>query len=334
MPPPLLTEATCRALSAAFYKRVGKDAVLKPLFPGKSLCCATEEFSAFLIQFLGGDEEQTQKRWRLSLRESHARFQISPEQRAAWLRHMSAALDEVAPGAPALRQFFLQSSSYVGGGEAGPVEDDGLAARWDEQRLLDDAIGTIAAAQDEAAIHLAPRFFARPVVYVGLLARMVQSARPALIRFAMNAIESTPKLATVRFGGRTLLHFACGAGCVEVVELLLRLRVDPNLEDHGGHTPLYRVANECGSAAGPELVRMLVKAGANVTGGGGVTRATPLHMAARRGFVEVARALMTCGAPLGAVDAKGDTPLQRAMLQRAINCRRSEVVRLIADRDR
>ena len=56
-------EAGCRRLSTEFYARVGQDPVLRPLFPGKSLRCATEEFAAFLIQFLGGDEVQTQKRW-------------------------------------------------------------------------------------------------------------------------------------------------------------------------------------------------------------------------------------------------------------------------------
>src|SRR5438874_10010612 len=89
-------EAGCKRLSAEFYARVGKDAVLRPLFPGKSLRCATEEFAAFLIQCLHGDEEQTQSRWWLSLRESHARFHISPEQRSAWLKHMGATL-EAAP---------------------------------------------------------------------------------------------------------------------------------------------------------------------------------------------------------------------------------------------
>src|SRR6476661_8266766 len=89
-------EAGCRRLSAAFYARVATDPVLKPLFPGKSLRCATEEFGAFLIQFLGGDEEQTQYRWWLSLHESHARFRISPAQRSAWLTHMRATL-EAAP---------------------------------------------------------------------------------------------------------------------------------------------------------------------------------------------------------------------------------------------
>src|ERR1700736_1061820 len=89
-------EAGCKRLSADFYARVGKDSVLRPLFPGKSLRCATEEFAAFLIQFLDGDEEQTQYRWWLSLRESHARFRIGPTERSAWFKHMGATL-EAAP---------------------------------------------------------------------------------------------------------------------------------------------------------------------------------------------------------------------------------------------
>ena len=41
-------EAGCKRLSAEFYARVGKDPVLRPLFPGKSLRCAIDEFAAFL----------------------------------------------------------------------------------------------------------------------------------------------------------------------------------------------------------------------------------------------------------------------------------------------
>src|ERR1017187_9764677 len=109
-------EAGCRRLSAEFYARVGKDPVLRPFFPGKSLRGATEEFAAFLIQFLGGDETQTQYRWWLSLRESHARFQIGPNAQRAWLRQMEATLD-AAPlddvTRNALRHFFSRSSAYV-----------------------------------------------------------------------------------------------------------------------------------------------------------------------------------------------------------------------------
>ena len=71
-------EAGCRRLSAAFYARVGKDPVLRPLFPGKTLKCAVEEFAAFLIQFLGGDEEQTQRRWWVSLRDRTRGFGLAP----------------------------------------------------------------------------------------------------------------------------------------------------------------------------------------------------------------------------------------------------------------
>jgi hemoglobin len=323
-------EAGCKRLSAEFYARVGKDPVLRPLFPGKSHRCAIEEFAAFLIQFLGGDEDQTQKRWWLSLRESHGRFRIGPAERSAWLEHMGATL-AAAPvdegTRKALRQFFLHSSAYVAGKEAAEPEHEELAARWREQRALDDAIGAIAAGHDDVALALAPQVGYRPSVLVGLLARMVQSGRAGLIRFVIDAVKSAPSLSARRFSGRTLLHFASGAGCVEVVAVLLRLGTDPNMQDRGGHTPLYCVANECASDTGPEVVRMLVRAGADVNASGGVTRATALHMAARRGHVEVARALLDCGAAVDARDSKGDTPLQRA-----INCRRGRVSQLLAER--
>ena len=323
-------EAGCQRLSAEFYARVGKDPVLRPLFPGKSLRCATEEFAAFLIQFLGGDEEQTQHRWWLSLRESHARFRIGPVERSAWLKHMGATL-EAAPldeaSRKALRQFFLHSSAYVMGTEAAEPEHQELSARWAEQRALDDAIGAIALGHDDEALALAKRFAPRPSVFVGLLARMLQSGRAGLIRFVIDALEREPSFAVRRFSGRTLLHFASGAGCVEVVALLLRLGTDPNIQDRGGHTPLYCVSNECASETGPELVWALVRAGADVNACGGVTRTTALHMAARRGHVGIASALLDCGAALEAKDSKGDTPLRRA-----INCRKDTVAQLLVER--
>jgi ankyrin repeat protein len=148
-----------------------------------------------------------------------------------------------------------------------------------------------------------------------------------LIRFVTNALEREPSLATRRFSGRTLLHFASGAGCCEVVAVLLRLGTDPNMQDRGGHTPLYCVANECATKTGPEMVRMLVRAGADVNACGGVTRTTALHAAARRGYLEIARALLDCGAAVEARDSKGDTPLKRA-----INCRRDRVSQLLMER--
>jgi ankyrin repeat protein len=147
-----------------------------------------------------------------------------------------------------------------------------------------------------------------------------------LIHFVIDAAESDTSLATRRFAGTTLLHFAAGAGCLEVVTLLLRLGVDPNLQGRG-RTPLCCVANECESEAGPEVIRALMRAGADVNGCSGVTRATALHSAARRGHVKIALALLDADAAVNAKDRKGDTPLQRA-----INCCKSEVSQLLIER--
>lgn len=329
-------EAGCRRLSREFYSRVGKDPVLRPLFPGKSLRCAIEEFAAFLIQFTGGDEEQTQKRWWLSLRESHARFRISTAERAAWLKNMRATL-EAGPlddeTRTAMWKFFEQSSAYVAGMEmpSGPAypPDSELAALWSEQRILDGAIAAISGGNDDEAIASTARFVSRPTVFVGLLARMARSGRASLVRFVVDVVERDPSLAARRYGGRTLLHYAAAAGRLDMVAALLRSGMDPNVPDNGGHTPLYCVANECASKAGPEVVRMLVRAGADVNACGGVTQATALHMAARRGHVEIARALLDCGAAVDARDRKGDTPLQRAL-----NCRKENVARLLSGRAR
>ena len=323
-------EAGCKRLSTEFYARVGKDTILRPLFPGKSLRCASEEFAAFLIQFLGGDEEQTQHRWWLSLRESHARFQISPAQRSAWLKHMGETLDAATLSdvtRKALRDFFLQSSAYVIGQQTGGLAHEELAVRWAQQLALDDAIGAIACGQVQKALALAAQFVSRPSVFVGLLARMVQTGRAGLVRFAIDAVERDPTLATRRFSGRTLLHFASGAGCLDLVTVMLRIGANPNTQDSGGHSPLYRVANECAADAGPKVVWALVQAGAEVNACGGVTRATALHMAARRGYLEIARALLDCGALIDARDSKGDTPLQRA-----VNCRKNAVAQLLKER--
>lgn len=321
-------EEGCRRLATAFYGRVGKDPALRPLFPGKSLRCATEEFGAFLIQFLGGDEGQTQYRWWLSLRESHGRFRIGAAERAAWLQHMRAALEDMgweAEVRQALGRLFTHSSSYVTGRAAeGSVEGE-LAARWAEQRALDDLVAAIAEGRDEDVLRWAPRFAGRPSVYLGILARMTQTRRVGLIEFVTGAVKGDGSLGGRCFGGRTLLHFAAGAGCLEVVTALLGGGMDANVQDRGGHPPLYAAANECAGESGAAVVRTLVRAGADVNAQGGVTRATPLHMTARRGHVEAARALLEASAAVNLRDSKGDTPLQRA-----INCRRREVAELIA----
>ena len=319
--------AGCRRLAEAFYARVSKDARLRPLFPGKTFKCAIEEFSAFLIQFLGGDEAHTQRRWWLSLHESHARFQIGPTERGAWLKQMRATLDE-APidddTRSALWQLFDHSSAYIVDAATATPSNTEVAARWHEQRDLDAAIAAIAAGRDAEALAIAPRFAPRPSVFVGLLTRMMQSGRAELMAFVRETLAQDATLTTSRFAGKTLLHYAAGAGCLDIVALLLRLGANPTTQDDGGHPPLYRVANECATDAGPHIVQALVQAGADINAASGVTRATALHMAARRGHLALAQMLLDCGADPTIQDRKGETPLQRA-----INCRRPAIVQLL-----
>ncbi len=322
--------AGCRRLSVEFYGRVGKDPILHPLFPGKSQKCAIEEFTAFLIQFLGGDEDQTQRRWWLSLHESHARFQIGPAERGAWLKHMRSTLEAIPlddDTCEALRQFFEQSSAYVVDQTTANPKDHELATRWHEQHVLDKTIDAIAAGRDPEVLATVPRFASRPVVFVGLLVRMIKSGRADLIHFVTSAMEHDPALTTQCFAGKTLLHFAAGAGCLDVITVLLRLGTNPNIQDSDGHTPLYRVANECALETGPHIVQALVLAGADVNAGSGITKATALHMAARQGHLAVAKMLLDCGADVDVQDRKGTTPLQRA-----VNCRRHTIVALLEAR--
>jgi truncated hemoglobin YjbI len=317
-------KAGCRALSVAFYARLDKDPLLRPLFPGKSLRCAIDAFAAFLAQFLGGPSEDAEGRWALSLHESHARIQIGTAHRAAWMKDMVQALDDVAMGEPIrteLLTMFKESSAYlVNQGEKPAAK--ATSGELSRQMALDEAVAAIGAGNAEHAMSLAET--CSPAVQVGLFALMIGSGQDALVEYVREKVTRDPALVheRIRFG-RSLLQESAAAGNLSVTELLLSLGADPNARDNSGHTPLYSAGNEC-TAGGGDVVRALVRAGADVNASDGAKRCTPLHMAARRGNVEIAGALLDCGANIEARDKSGDTPLQRAM-----NCRKARVAALL-----
>lgn len=320
-------EGGCKRIAQAFYARVATSPELQPLFPGKSLKCATEEFAAFLVQFFDGNADQTQYRWWLSLRESHARFQISDLQRAVWLRLMQETIHSLSFDAStkeALGQFFFVTSAYVIGRNEGEVAHPEMQERWARQLVLDRLIEYLTLGQDSEAIDLARQVDGRRSVLVGVLARMMDVGREPLIEFVVDCVRTDRALGEGRFNGRTLLHFAAGSSCLPVVRELLSLGVDPNVLDAGGHTALYRAASSRRGDDGAAIVRELVEAGATVDHCGGVQRSTALHEAARNGNLPVAKALLLAGASVAVKDKKGFTPLDRAR-----NCRRREVVVLL-----
>lgn len=310
--------------------------------------CAVEAFAAFLAQFLGGPAEDAQERWWLSLRESHLRFKIGPRERQAWMSNMVEALEDVPIDEPvrlALRDLFERSSAYIVNtgqalGEPPAPKDPSndrihreIAQRWAEQRALDDLEPAI---RDDAgrALELIQsptlelRFARDRAVFAQVLALMMGGGNDALLEYAERELLADPALAHVhnRYG-RTLLHDASAQGNPRMVELLLRLGADPNVKTSGGHTPLYCVANECRETGGGNIVRALVRAGAQVDARSRAKQCTALHMAARRGNTEVAEALVDCGADINARDKAGDTPLQRAK-----NCHNTGVASLLVSR--
>ncbi len=323
-------EEGCRRIARDFYARVAVNADLKPLFPGKSVRCATEEFAAFLIQFFDGSESQTQYRWWLSLRESHSRFQITEQQRTAWLGLMRETVSSQVEGADtqeALVQFFQATSSYVVGNGEAKIEHRELQERWTMQRSLDELIHELMHNRDAKAIANARKLGTRRSVLVGIFARMMEAKREPLIDFVLESLRNDQELAKSRFNGRTVLHFAASSSCLPVVRQLLSLGVDPDTLDSGGHSPLYRAASTSNDDAGAAVVEELVRAGATVDLCAGVNKSTPLHQAARFGNVRVANALLAAGANRSAKDKKGLTPLNRAL-----NCRKHLVAKLLTAR--
>jgi truncated hemoglobin YjbI/ankyrin repeat protein len=117
--------------------------------------------------------------------------------------------------------------------------------------------------------------------------------------------------------GQTLLHDAALVGAVEFAAVLVRSGADPDAREAEGHPPLYR-------ALTGDVARVLLAAGATADVVSGPTQGTALHQAARRGYVLVAQALLDYGAAIDSRDAKGETPLHRA-----VNCRQLQMVRLL-----
>ena len=329
----------CLRLSTAFYARVERDPLLRPLFPGTTFKCAIEEFAAFLAQFLGGPAEDMQRRWWLSLRESHLRFKIGEKERANWMANMTLALDDAQVEEPMHSQllgFFERSSAHVvNHGEARVLAEasglhEEISSRWEAQTTVDETVAAIRRRDANRAVILAEVLITKGYgqsLFPGVLAQMVRSGQATLLDYVRTKLNSDPSLAQKRYAGRTLLHEAAAAGDLTIVQFLLALGANPNAPDGGGHTPLYALGNECAVTGTTPVVSALIEGGADVNAHDGVKHCTALHMAARRGNVEVAAALLDCGADIDARDTLGDTPLRRS-----VNCNKAGVAKLLLAR--
>ncbi|HEV8634242.1 MAG TPA: globin [Chloroflexota bacterium] len=80
-------------LTAAFYRGVAGDPLLRPMYPGEDLEPARRRLALFLIQFFGGPPNYSLQRGHPRLRMRHLPFPIDQAARDAWMTHMRAALD-------------------------------------------------------------------------------------------------------------------------------------------------------------------------------------------------------------------------------------------------
>ena len=103
-------------LAEAFYERVDKEPLLRPMYPLESLRRPIETLTEFLIQFFGGPAEYNQKHGQPRLKARHQKFKIGQKERNAWLKHMLAAIEEVGIQEPAkslMAQYFKDASTFL-----------------------------------------------------------------------------------------------------------------------------------------------------------------------------------------------------------------------------
>lgn len=89
-------EEIFRRLVHLFYQGVAADPELRRVYPSKDLGPAEEHLRLFLMQYWGGPRTYDERRGHPRLRMRHRHFAIGEAERDAWLRHMRAALDEIA----------------------------------------------------------------------------------------------------------------------------------------------------------------------------------------------------------------------------------------------
>ncbi len=104
--------------------------------------------------------------------------------------------------------------------------------------------------------------------------------------------------------GRTPIAYAAARGHTDIVGLLLAAGADPSAPDNEGNTPL-KLAVESGR---PELVQNLLRAGATIDYSDSRFGRSLLHLAAIKGYLEIARSLLDAGSDPNQEDNNNTTP--------------------------
>jgi hemoglobin len=103
-------------VTAAFYRQVRSDDVLRPLYPEEDLSGAEARLRSFLLFRFGGPPHYIEQRGHPRLRLRHAPFPIDQRARDRWVALMDQALDQarLPPAvAAAMRQFFHDTATFL-----------------------------------------------------------------------------------------------------------------------------------------------------------------------------------------------------------------------------
>ncbi|MGG5175304.1 globin [Pseudarthrobacter sp. J1763] len=78
-----------------FYDGVADDELLRPMYPEEDLAPAKRRFLMFLEQYWGGPTTYGEERGHPRLRMRHMPFEVTPEAKDRWLKHMHHAIDSL-----------------------------------------------------------------------------------------------------------------------------------------------------------------------------------------------------------------------------------------------
>ena len=129
-----------------------------------------------------------------------------------------------------------------------------------------------------------------------------------------------------RTGGATFLHQAVQRGHVEICKLLIAEGAMLDHQDNNGQSPvLAAICKYVNKPVHTECIEVLLAAGADVHTST-FRQQTALHMAARRGLLDVCQCLLKYGANLEQFDSWGLAPIHDAAAKGKTNVVESMIV--------
>jgi hemoglobin len=103
-------------LVSAFYRQIGSDEILGPMYPQDDLHGAEQRLRDFLIFRFGGPQRYIEQRGHPRLRMRHVPFKVDQSARDRWVQLMDKAFEEAVLPAEVeqiLRPFFESTATFM-----------------------------------------------------------------------------------------------------------------------------------------------------------------------------------------------------------------------------